>query len=115
MYIYHALINALSAHMTHINLNNYDILYTRRAQSHQNNPHKAPYGKTNNTPLPAPHSPHEAEEERKQERRKLNGMRKACEQRMRIWSDLIYIYISTTTTTKYNEIFLKGNNKWTKF
>ena len=51
MYIYHALINALSAHMIHINgLNNYDILYTRRAQSHQNNPHKAPYGKTNNSP-----------------------------------------------------------------
>ena len=31
MYIYHALINALSAHMIHINLNNYDILYTCRA------------------------------------------------------------------------------------
>ena len=39
MYIYHALINALSAH----------ILYTRRAQSHQNNPHKAPCGKINDT------------------------------------------------------------------
>ena len=32
MYIFHALINALSAHMIHINLNmNYDILYTCRA------------------------------------------------------------------------------------
>ena len=31
MYIYHALINALSAHMIHINLKIYDILYTCRA------------------------------------------------------------------------------------
>ena len=42
MYNYHALINALSAHITH-HEPKYDILYTRRAQSHQNNPHKAPY------------------------------------------------------------------------
>ena len=38
-YIYHALINALSAHMIHSNLNAI-ILYTRRAQSYQNNLHK---------------------------------------------------------------------------
>ena len=31
MYIYHALINALSAHMIHINLNTIIILYTCRA------------------------------------------------------------------------------------
>ena len=30
MHIYHVLINALSAHVIHINLNNYDILYTCR-------------------------------------------------------------------------------------
>ena len=35
MYIYHALINALSAHMIHINLNT--IFYTCTAQSYQNN------------------------------------------------------------------------------
>ena len=45
MYIYHALINALSAHMIHINLN--DILYTCRAESYRNNLHKILYGKTN--------------------------------------------------------------------
>ena len=45
MYIYQALINALSAHMIHINLN--DILYTCRAESYQNNLHKILYGKTN--------------------------------------------------------------------
>ena len=44
MYIYHALINALSAHMIHINLNN--IQYTHRAQSYQNNLHKVLYGNT---------------------------------------------------------------------
>ena len=31
MYIYHALINALSAHMTHINLNTIFYVYTRGA------------------------------------------------------------------------------------
>ena len=44
MYIYHALINALRVHMIHINLNMIFYSYTRRAQSHPNNPHKAPYG-----------------------------------------------------------------------
>ena len=34
MYIYHVLINALSTHMIHINLN---MIYTCRAQSYQNN------------------------------------------------------------------------------
>ena len=43
MYMYHALINALNADMIHIN---YDILYTCRAQSYQNNLHKLLYGKT---------------------------------------------------------------------
>ena len=47
MYIYHALINALSAHMIHINLNM--IFYTHVEQSHQNNQHKAAYGKTPKT------------------------------------------------------------------
>ena len=42
--IYHALINALSAHMIHINS---DILYTCRAHSYQNNLHKVFHGKTN--------------------------------------------------------------------
>ena len=42
MYIYHALINALSAHMIHINLNT--IFYTHIVQSHQNNLHKVLYG-----------------------------------------------------------------------
>ena len=45
MYIYHPLINALSAHMIHINLNM--IFYTYKAQSYQNNLHKVLYGKTN--------------------------------------------------------------------
>jgi len=43
MYIYHVLINTLSAHMIRIN---YDILYTRRAQSYQNNLHKVLYRNT---------------------------------------------------------------------
>ena len=51
MCIYHALINALSAHMIHINLN--DILSTHRTQFHPNNPHKAPYRKTH-TPTTTP-------------------------------------------------------------
>ena len=38
MYIYNALINALSAHMIHINLNM--IFYTHSTQSYQNNLHK---------------------------------------------------------------------------
>ena len=37
MFIYHALINALSTHTIHIK---YDILYTHRAQFYQNNLHK---------------------------------------------------------------------------
>jgi len=45
MYIYHVLINALSAHMIHINLNK-KILYTRREQSYQNNLHKVLYMET---------------------------------------------------------------------
>ena len=55
MYIYHVLVNTLNAHMILINLNM--IFYTHRepAQFHPNNPHKAPYRKTNNTPLPLPH------------------------------------------------------------
>ena len=44
MYIYYALINAQSVHMIHIN---YDILYTCRSQSYQNNLHKVLYRKTN--------------------------------------------------------------------
>ena len=43
MYIYHALINALSAHIMHINLN---AIYVRRGQSYQNNLPKALYGNT---------------------------------------------------------------------
>ena len=43
MYIYHALINALSTHIMHINLN---TIYVRRGQSYQNNLHKALYGNT---------------------------------------------------------------------
>ena len=47
MYIYHALFNALSAQMIHINLNTLIfILYTRTAQSYQNNLHKVLYGNT---------------------------------------------------------------------
>ena len=38
MYIYHALIHALSAHMIHINLNM--IFYTYGKQSYQNSLHK---------------------------------------------------------------------------
>ena len=45
MYIYHVLINALSAHMIHSNLNTI-ILYTCRAQFYQNNLHKVLYGIT---------------------------------------------------------------------
>ena len=46
--IYHALINAPSTHMIHINLN---IFYTHVEHSAtQNNPHKAPYGKTPDPP-----------------------------------------------------------------
>ena len=41
-YIYHALINTLGVPMIHINLK-YNILYTRRAQSYQNNLHKVLY------------------------------------------------------------------------
>ena len=49
--IYHALINALSTHMIHINLN---IFYTHVEHSAtQNNPHKAPYV---NTPPPHTHT-----------------------------------------------------------
>ena len=43
MYIYHALINALSAHSIHINLNMILGLYTCRAQPHQNSLHKVLY------------------------------------------------------------------------
>ena len=47
MYIYHALINALSAHTIYININ--VIFYTHvelsRTQSNQNNLHKVLYGK----------------------------------------------------------------------
>ena len=46
IYIYHALINALSAHMIHINLNMIFYTHVELAQFHPNNPHKAPYGKT---------------------------------------------------------------------
>ena len=46
MYIYYVLINTLSTHMIYVN---YDILYTCRAQSYQNNLHKVLYGKTNTT------------------------------------------------------------------
>ena len=46
MYIYHALINTLSAHMIHINQNIFYV-YARRAQSYsyQNNLHKVLYKK----------------------------------------------------------------------
>ena len=43
IYNYHAVINALSARLIHINLN---ILDTRRAQSYQNYLHKVLYGNT---------------------------------------------------------------------
>ena len=43
MYIYHALINALSAHIIHINLN---VIFYTYAQSYQNNLHKVLYGHT---------------------------------------------------------------------
>ena len=39
MYIYHAFINALSAHMIHINIK-CDILYTCTAQFYRNTLHK---------------------------------------------------------------------------
>ena len=48
MHIYHALINAPSTHMIHINLNM--IFYTHVQHSPSKNPHKAPYGLTNNRP-----------------------------------------------------------------
>ena len=44
MYIYHALINALSTHMININLNT--IFYTHVEQSYQNNLHKVLFGNT---------------------------------------------------------------------
>ena len=44
MYLYYALINALSAHAIHINLN---MIFSGRAQSYQNNLHQISYGKTN--------------------------------------------------------------------
>ena len=44
MYIYHALINTLSAHMIHSNLNT--IFCTHRAQSYQNSLHKVLFGNT---------------------------------------------------------------------
>ena len=47
MYIYHALINALSAHMIHINLNM--IFCTHVKQSYQNNLHKVLFKKTKKT------------------------------------------------------------------
>ena len=47
MYIYHALINALSAHMIHINLNMIFYTHAEHVQSYQNNLHKVLYGKTN--------------------------------------------------------------------
>ena len=47
MYIYHALINALGTHITHINL--YNIMYTRRRQSYQNSLHKALFAHTTHT------------------------------------------------------------------
>ena len=47
MYIYHALITALSTHMVHINLNT--IFYIHVEQSYQNNLHKVLYGKNTHT------------------------------------------------------------------
>ena len=44
MYIYYVFVNALGAHIIHINLNKYNILYVRRGQSYQNNLHKVLYG-----------------------------------------------------------------------
>ena len=44
MYIYHALINAPSAHMIHINLN---MIFYTHVQYYQNNLHKVLYEKTN--------------------------------------------------------------------
>ena len=46
MYIYYAVTNTLSSHMIRINLK-YDILYTRIAQFHPNNPHKSTIRKDN--------------------------------------------------------------------
>ena len=46
MYIYHVQINTLSTHMIHINLN---MVYTRTAQSYQNNLHKVIYTENKQT------------------------------------------------------------------
>ena len=46
MYICYVFVNALGAHIIHINLNKYNILYVRRGQSYQNNLHKALCGNT---------------------------------------------------------------------
>ena len=46
MYIYHVLINALSARIRPTNLSKYSILYVRRGQSYQNKLHKALPGNT---------------------------------------------------------------------
>ena len=46
MYIYHPLINALSAQIISIINLKYNMLYTRRGRSYQNNLHKALYGNT---------------------------------------------------------------------
>ena len=46
MYIYHTLINALSAHMIHINLN---MIFYTHVESYQNNLHKVLKNKNKNT------------------------------------------------------------------
>ena len=47
MYIYHAVISALSSYMIHMNLNTTFYTHVRRAQSSKNNLHKVLYRKTN--------------------------------------------------------------------
>ena len=47
MYIYHALINALSAHKIHINLNMIFYTHIEHSPTTENNLHKVLYGKTN--------------------------------------------------------------------
>ena len=46
MYIYHALINALRAHTTHINLNTIFYTHVEHSPSYQNNLHKVLYAHT---------------------------------------------------------------------
>ena len=61
MDMYHVLINTLSTHMMHTNLNT--IFYTRVEQSYQNNIHKVLYGKKQTHTLKKKHNKDTEEEE----------------------------------------------------